>query len=131
MKIQWHGAVFTVCWCTFTLFWSRKTSVIIKMFQLSFRVFVWPFIRRSLQFFGKSFLFLFLFFVKIQHYYSLLSLSVTSVAISYNRSLHMVKNVRLCKSYGGFHSSSIPKSVCLTGLYRNYKSRNKKDDLHL
>ena len=34
------GAVFTVCSHTFTLFWLRKTSEIIEMFQLSFHVFV-------------------------------------------------------------------------------------------
>ena len=34
------GAVFTMCSHTFTLFWSRKTSVIIKTFQLSFHVFM-------------------------------------------------------------------------------------------
>ena len=54
------GAVFTVGSHTFTLFRSRKTSVIVEMFQLSSRV---PFIRRSLHFLGKIFLFLLLFLV--------------------------------------------------------------------
>ena len=55
-----QNAIFTVCSHTFTLFWSRKTSVIVETFHLSYCV---PFIRRSLNFFGKNFLFLFLFFV--------------------------------------------------------------------
>ena len=38
-----HGAASTVCLHTFTLFWSRNTSVIIKTFQLSFCVFVCAF----------------------------------------------------------------------------------------
>ena len=45
-----------------TLFWLRKTSVIVETYQLRFRV---PFIRRSFYFFGKNFLFLFLFEVYI------------------------------------------------------------------
>ena len=53
-----------VCSHTFTLFWSRKTSVIVKRFQLNFCVCVCVlFTRRSLYFFSKSYLFLFLFFV--------------------------------------------------------------------
>ena len=32
------GAVFTMCLHTFTLFWLRKTSEIVEMFQLSLRV---------------------------------------------------------------------------------------------
>ena len=38
-----HGAFFTMCLHTFTFFWSRKTSVIVKTFQLGFRVFVCAF----------------------------------------------------------------------------------------
>ena len=53
--------IFTMCLHTFTLFWSRKLSVIIKMFQLSFCV-VAPFVRKSLLFFSKRFVFFFLFF---------------------------------------------------------------------
>ena len=48
---------------TFTLFWSRKTSVIVEVFQLSFCVFVCAFPLEISSFFGKSFLFVFLFFV--------------------------------------------------------------------
>ena len=33
--------IFAVCSHTFTLFWLRKTSVTIKIFQISFRVFTW------------------------------------------------------------------------------------------
>ena len=58
-----RGAVFTMCSHTFTLFWSRKTSVIVEKFQLSFLCLCVSFIQRSLNFFGKNFLFLFLFFV--------------------------------------------------------------------
>ena len=45
----WHfsitkrGAVFTMCSHTFTLFWSRKTSVIVKTFQLNLHVFMCAF----------------------------------------------------------------------------------------
>jgi hypothetical protein len=42
----------------------RKISVIVEMFNLSFRVFVCvPFVQRSLHFFSQRFLFLFLVFV--------------------------------------------------------------------
>ena len=34
----WCGAIFTMCSHTSTLFWSRKTSVIVENFQLSFCV---------------------------------------------------------------------------------------------
>ena len=45
------GTFFTVCSQTFILFWLRKTSVIVNMFQLSFCVCVCvPFIWRSLHF---------------------------------------------------------------------------------
>ena len=37
------GTIFTVCSQTFTLFWLGKASVIVKIFQLSFRVFVCAF----------------------------------------------------------------------------------------
>ena len=43
MQAQQIRTVFTVCSHTFTLFWSRKTSVIIETFQLSFRVFMCAF----------------------------------------------------------------------------------------
>ena len=55
------GTVCTVWSRSFTLFWLRKSSVIVKTFQLSFHVFVYAFIQRSLHLFGKSFRFLFLF----------------------------------------------------------------------
>ena len=35
---KWGGTIFTMCSHTFILFWLRKTSVIVKMFQLSFCV---------------------------------------------------------------------------------------------
>jgi hypothetical protein len=38
-----RGAVFTVCSHTFTLFWMRKTFVIVETFYLSFCVFVCAF----------------------------------------------------------------------------------------
>ena len=60
-----HGAIFTMCSHTFTLFWSRKTPVIVKIFQLSFHVFVCAFRPEIPSFFSKSFLFLFLFFYYI------------------------------------------------------------------
>ena len=56
-----HGAVFTLCSHTFTLFWSRKRSVIVKIFQL--RVYVYAFHPEISSFFGRSFPFPFLFFV--------------------------------------------------------------------
>ena len=36
--IYQRGAVFTVCSHTITLLWSRKTSVVIEIFQLSFHI---------------------------------------------------------------------------------------------
>ena len=50
-----------LCSHIFTLFWSRKTSVIIKTFQLNFHVFKWTFHPEIYSIFGKSFPFLFLF----------------------------------------------------------------------
>ena len=38
-----HSTIFTVCSLTFTLFWLRKTSVIVETYQLSFCVFIWNF----------------------------------------------------------------------------------------
>ena len=52
-----RGTVFNECLHTFTLFLSRKTSVIVETFQWSLCV---AFIRRSLYFFSKSFLFFYL-----------------------------------------------------------------------
>ena len=57
-----HSAIFTVCSHTFTLFWLRKTSVIIEIYQMSFCV---PFLRRSLHFSVWVFPFFFPFFVLI------------------------------------------------------------------
>ena len=48
---------------TFTLFWLRKISVIVKIYQISFHVFVYAFPPEISSFFGKSFPFLFLLFV--------------------------------------------------------------------
>ena len=45
-----HGAVYTVCAHTFTLFWLRKTSVIIETFQVSSMCLCVPFVQRSLYF---------------------------------------------------------------------------------
>ena len=56
--------IFTVCSHTFILFWLRKNSVSVKMYQLSLCVLFWficAFIWRSLHFFHKSFQFLFHF----------------------------------------------------------------------
>jgi hypothetical protein len=50
--------IFVMCSHTFTLFWLRKKSVTIKMFRISFRVFVCAFPQRSLQFFVRFFPFL-------------------------------------------------------------------------
>ena len=58
-----RDTVFTMCSHTFPLVWSRKTSVIIPTFQLSFRVCVCVCLSsRDCFNFCKSFLFLFLFF---------------------------------------------------------------------
>ena len=57
-RVNVCGAVFTMCSNTFTLFWLRNTSVIIKIFLCAF---VW----RSLV---KSFPFLFLFFLRYPYF---------------------------------------------------------------
>ena len=59
-----YSAVFTMCSHSFTVFWLRKTSVIVEMFQLSFCMFtcVCAFCLEISSFFGRNFLFLFLFF---------------------------------------------------------------------
>ena len=59
-----QGALFTVFSHTFIFFWLQKTSVSVKMYQLTFRVlfwFIWAFHPEISSFFGKNFLFLFLF----------------------------------------------------------------------
>ena len=55
--------VFTVCWHTFTLFWLRKTSVIVETFQLSFRVFVCAVHPEIYSFFRQQFPFSFPIFL--------------------------------------------------------------------
>ena len=40
VKMASRGVIFTICSNTFILFWLRKISVIINMFQLSFHVFI-------------------------------------------------------------------------------------------
>ena len=49
------GSVCRMCSRTFTLFWLRKTSVIVEIFQWSFHVFVPAFYPEIFSFFGKSF----------------------------------------------------------------------------
>ena len=51
------GAIFTMCSHTFTLFWSKKTSVIVEICQLSFHVFVCAFPPKISSFHSKSFTF--------------------------------------------------------------------------
>ena len=58
-----HDTIFTMCSHTFTLFWLRKTSVIVKIYKISFPVFVYALPQEISSCFGKFFLFLFLFFV--------------------------------------------------------------------
>ena len=73
------SAVFTVCSHTFTLFWSRKTSVIVEIFQLSICVFVCAFRPVISSFFGKRFSCLFLFFVvSILRYFPFHMVSLSS-----------------------------------------------------
>ena len=57
------GTVSTECSHIFTFFWSRKTSVIVEISQLSFSMFVCAFPPEISSVFGKSFPFLFSFFV--------------------------------------------------------------------
>ena len=57
-KCVWTcGANFTVCSHTFTLFWSRKTSVFVKMSHLVSKCLCVPFLRRSLHFLVRVSLF--------------------------------------------------------------------------
>ena len=53
-----RDVTFTMCSHTFTLFWLRKTSVIVKIFLISFRVLRVPFFWRSLHFPIRAFPFL-------------------------------------------------------------------------
>ena len=48
-------AIFTMCLQIFTLFWLRKTSVVVEIYQISFRVFVCAFHPEISLFFGKNF----------------------------------------------------------------------------
>ena len=65
-KCMWtrskDSASFTICSYTFTLFWLRKISVIIKTFQLNFRVLVCALCPEIYSFYRKSFIYLFVFF---------------------------------------------------------------------
>ena len=54
-----------LCSHTFTLFYSRKTSVIVKIFQVNFCAFVCTFPLEISSFFSKSFPFVFPFFCVI------------------------------------------------------------------
>ena len=75
------GALFTMCSCTFIVFWFRKTSTFVEMFQLSFCVFMCAFHLEISSFFGKSFLFLFLLFV---------------LTVLWNFPLHVVSKIIMC-----------------------------------
>ena len=61
-KCMWtHGKDGAPCLRVHLLSWTRKTSVVVEMFQWSFHVFMSAFIRRYLHSFSKSFLFILLF----------------------------------------------------------------------
>ena len=55
--------IFVVYSCTFALFWLRKTSVTVKIFWISFCVFVCAFPSEVSSIFGKNFPFPFPYFV--------------------------------------------------------------------
>ena len=55
------GAIFTVCSHTLILLWLRKTFVIVKTFQLNYHLFTCALHSEISSFFGRGFLFLFLF----------------------------------------------------------------------
>ena len=57
--------IFVVCSHTFTLFWLRKMSVTIKIFRISFCVFVYAFPLEISSIFGKIFPFPFSYFVQL------------------------------------------------------------------
>ena len=63
------GYVFTMCSHIFTLFWSRKTYVIVETFQLASMCLYVPSIRRSLHFFSKSYFFFYLLLCFIYNLY--------------------------------------------------------------
>ena len=77
MIMWWH---LSVCSHIFILFWLRKTSVTVETYQLSFHVFIFPFIWRPICFFGKSFLFLFLILCYL-HLATLPFLVISSVSL--------------------------------------------------
>ena len=69
-----NDTIFVVSSHTFTLFWLRKSSVTIKIFWISFRVFVCVFSPEISSIFGKSFPFPFPYFVlnyKILHLFKM------------------------------------------------------------
>ena len=53
--IQTHGSLIKICWGSQQSFSNRKTAVIVKIFQLSFRVFACAFPMEISSIFGKSF----------------------------------------------------------------------------
>ena len=55
VKMAPHGTIFTVCSHTFTLFWLRKTSVIIEIYKINLHVFVCAFPPEISSFFGDNF----------------------------------------------------------------------------
>ena len=80
-----------ICLHTFTLFWFRKTSVIIKIHQISFHVVVCDFPPEISSFFIKSFPFFFHFFIFIFHFLftiiSVISNRVVCVIVIFIKSL--------------------------------------------
>ena len=78
-----------------------KTSVIIKMNQLTFHMLTCAFIRRSLHFFSKSFLFLFLFcYFPLQH--DNLLTKYPNNALGSDLSLTFVKTHKAKEAYVSF-----------------------------
>ena len=62
--VEIWDAIFTVCSHTFTLFWLRKTAVIIKIYQISFLVYVCAFPSEISSFLVRVFLFFLHFLCK-------------------------------------------------------------------
>ena len=91
-----HGTI-TLHLHIFTPFWLNKTSVIVKMFPLSFHMFICAFHLEISSFFHKSFLSLFLFCVICT---SILYLSMRSIYIFCCHVQSFMQNILLCRKTG-------------------------------
>jgi hypothetical protein len=101
MCTQDKDGITSLCLHTFTLFWSRKTSVIIKISQLNFCVFVCAFPLEISSFFVRV-------FPLFSHFFFVLSMTLV---LSFPCGNFLTVSIKLYSYYG-------MAAWCLTGLFQ-------------